>query len=160
MREALTGYDAGLVLSQVQPLDEFTAQFFVGMRIVTAILGGFGALALLLAALGTYGVLAYSVAQRTHEIGVRMALGAESGKLRRMVTRQGLVLAGDRHRPRRAGGAARHPGDRQRHGRHGQGRAADGAGVAVVLALVTVVASWMPARRAAGVDPLVALRGD
>jgi len=160
VREALTGYDAGLVLSQIQPLDEFTDQFFVGMRIVTAILGGFGALALLLAALGTYGVLAYSVAQRTHEIGVRMALGAEGGKLRRMVTRQGMALAG-------IGIALGVPGVLLVTRVIGSAMA-DMAkvepltvlAVAVVLALVTVVASWMPARRAAGVDPLVALRGD
>jgi len=160
VREALTAYDPGLVLSQVQPLDDFTAQFFVGMRIITAILGGFGTLALLLAALGTYGVLAYSVAQRTHEIGVRMALGAESGKLRRMVTRQGLILAG-------LGILIGVPGVVLVTRAIGSTMANMAKvepltvlAVASVLAVVTVLASWIPARRAASVDPLVALRGE
>ncbi len=160
VREALTAFDPGVVLTDVQSLDDFTAQFFVGMRVITTILAAFGILALALAALGTYGVLAYSVSQRTHEIGVRMALGAESGKLRRMVTRQGLVLAG-------IGIAIGVPGVILVT--RAIGSAMENLGkvqpltvlvVAVVLAVVTVLASWMPARRAAKVDPLVALRGD
>jgi len=160
VRDTLTAYDRGLVLSEVQPLDDFTAQFFVGMRIITLILGGFGTLALLLAALGTYGVLAYSVAQRTHEIGVRMALGAEGGKVRRMVTRQGLTLAA-------IGIVLGVPGVilvtraiGSTMANMAEIRPLTVLAVAVVLAVVTVLASWMPARRAASVDPLVALRGE
>jgi putative ABC transport system permease protein len=160
VREALIAYDRGLGLSEVQPLDAYTAQFFVGMQIIATILSGFGMLGLLLAALGTYGVLAYSVAQRTHEIGVRMALGAESGKLRRMITRQGLVLAG-------IGIAIGVPGVILVTRTIGSA-VADLAGVepmtvlavVVVLAVVTLLASWIPARRAAKVDPLVALRDE
>jgi putative ABC transport system permease protein len=158
-REALTAYDPGLVVSEVQPLDEFIAQFFVGMRVITSILAAFGTLALLLAALGTYGVLAYAVAQRTHEIGVRLALGARSGQVRGMVTRQGLILAavgiglgvpGVIAVTRLIGSAM-----------EGFGRVDPAVivGVAAVLAATTVLASWMPARRAARVDPAVALRG-
>jgi putative ABC transport system permease protein len=160
VRDALTAYDRGLVVSPVQPLDEFTDQFFVGMKVVTAILGAFGTLALLLAALGTYGVLAYSVAQRTHEIGVRMALGARGLEVRGMVTRQGLVLAalgigigvpGVIAVTRLVGSVMQ-----------GIGTVEPRAVVAVaaVLAVVTVLASWMPARRAAAIDPAIALRGE
>lgn len=160
VREALSAYDPGLVASQVQTLDEYTEQFFTGMRIMTSILGGFGALALLLAALGTYGVLAYSVAQRTHEIGVRLALGARGAEVRRMVTRQGLLLAG-------LGILIGVPGVvlvTRAIGSTMQNLAdvepLTVLGVALVLAVTTLLASWMPARRAAAVDPLVALRGE
>jgi putative ABC transport system permease protein len=160
VRDALAAYDRGLVLSPVESLDAYTEQFFAGMRVMTSILGAFGFLALLLAALGTYGVLAYSVAQRTHEIGVRMALGARGSEVRGMVTKQGLILAG-------LGMAIGIPGV------IGVAKLVGGvmAGlgtvepmaivvVAAVLGAVTLLASWMPARRAAAVDPVVALRGE
>ena len=160
VREALRAYDPGLMVSQVQSLDDFVAQFFVGMQVVTSILAAFGTLALLLAALGTYGVLAYSVAQRTHEIGVRMALGAKAGQVRGMVTRQGLILAG-------LGIGVGVPGViavTRLVGSTVEGLASveplTVVAVAGVLAVVTVLASWMPARRAAAVDPIVALRGE
>jgi len=159
-REAVTAYDPGLVVSEVQPLDEFIAQFFVGMRVITSILAAFGTLALLLAALGTYGVLAYAVAQRTHEIGVRMALGARAGQVRGMVARQGLVLAGIGIGLGVPGviGVTRLIGSAM----EGFGRVEPAMVlvVALVLAGTTLLASWMPARRAATVDPAVALRGE
>ncbi|MGD2115794.1 MAG: ADOP family duplicated permease, partial [Acidobacteriota bacterium] len=160
VREALSAYDPGLVVTQVQSLDEFTQQFFVGMQMITAILGGFGTLALLLAALGTYGVLAYSVAQRTHEIGVRIALGARGAEVRRMVTRQGLLLAvlgiglgvpGVILVTRAIGATMANMAEVE---------PLTVLAVALALTVVTLFASWMPARRAAAVDPLVALRGD
>ena len=160
VRDALAAYDPGLVLSPVQPLDEFTSQFFVGMRVISTILGVFGFLALLLAALGTYGVLAYSVAQRTHEIGVRMALGARGGEVRSMVTKQGLLLAGLGLGIGIPGviGVTRLIGSVM----NGLGTVEPMAvvTVALVLAAVTLLASWMPARRAAAIDPIVALRGE
>ncbi len=152
-------FDANVAIPQLQSLVAFVDQFWVGQRVFTVILSGFGFLALALAALGTYGVLAYSVARRTHEIGVRIALGADRGRVVRMVTRQGMTLGGI-------------------------GLALGGvfvfwvtklitallqgfvpvdvwqpvAGVGLLLVFVTLVASFVPARRAAGVDPIEALR--
>jgi len=160
VRDTLTAYDRGLSVSPVQALDTFTDQFFVGMKVVTSILGAFGTLALLLAALGTYGVLAYSVAQRTHEIGVRMALGARAPEVWGMVTRQGLTLAGIGIGIGVPGviGVTKLVGSVMQ----GIGRVEPLAVVFMVglLAVVTLLASWMPARRAAAVDPATALRGE
>ena len=121
-------------------------------------LGAFGALALLLAALGTYGVLSYVVAQRRREIGIRIALGAERGRVLGLVMRQGLVMAGT--------GLADRPGRsvpaRPRHGLAAFRRAAVGPGDARRRRRLPVVAAalacYIPARRATRVDPMVVLR--
>jgi putative ABC transport system permease protein len=136
------------------------------------LLSFFGALALLLAAIGLSGVLAYSVAQRTNEIGVRMALGAQTADVLRLVIWQGmkLVLLG------LAVGALCGYGlkrllasqyfDRRAWQRQMADRLYDVNGtdpstlavIAVLLTLVALVACWLPARKAAQVDPLDALR--
>lgn len=127
-------------------------------RTAAWMLGGFGVLALLLAALGIYGVLAYSVSRRTREIGVRMALGAEMHDVLRLILRQGagLVFAGLLVGVLAASGLVQGlrgflfgviPMDPLTF-----------AGVILLLAVVGALACWIPARRAAQVDPLVALR--
>lgn len=93
LRGAIQSIDPDMALSQIQTMEEYVAQFFVGVQIFNAVLGGFGLLALLLASLGTYGVLAYSVSRRSHEIGIRMALGAKGGQVVRMIAKQGIVLS-------------------------------------------------------------------
>ena len=127
-------------------------------RFSAALLAAFAAAALLLAALGVYGVLSYTVAERTSEIGVRMALGAERGRVVRQIFGQGAALAG-------AGVVA---GAVAAFGlAHVLGSLLVGvsvrdpvvyATVAGVLALVAVVAAWVPARRASRIDPVTALR--
>jgi predicted permease len=127
-------------------------------RAASALAAGLGALALLLAALGLYGVMAFSVAQRTREIGIRMALGAQAGSVQRLVVKQGmsLVLIGV------SIGAPVSLALAQvmKSLLFGLG-AADPAtygGVVLLLAIVALLACWAPARRAARVDPMVALR--
>ena len=115
-------------------------------------------LALLLAAVGVYGVIAYSVHQRTHEIGIRMALGAAPVQVLRAVVREGLTLAlvGVALGMAGALGAVRLIA----HYLYGV-RTSDPVTfiiVACVLVIVAAAASYVPARRAAGVDPLIALR--
>jgi putative ABC transport system permease protein len=118
----------------------------------------FGLMALLLSAIGVYGVMSYSVSQRIHEIGVRLALGAQPGDVRRMVTRQALKLTG-------TGLAIGLPVAL------GLGRVMASALFGVVsldltvfaaftlaLAFVAFLSSYLPARRASKVDPIIALR--
>jgi ABC-type antimicrobial peptide transport system permease subunit len=129
-------------------------------RLWASLFGSFGTLALVLAAVGVYGVMAYTVSQRTREIGIRMALGARGGDIVRRVVGQGAVLAA-------AGvglgiigalGAAR----LMRGVLYGVQPVDPFAFlfIPLLLAGVALLASWLPARRAARVDPMVALRSE
>ena len=139
-------------------LEEHVGTSLLPQRVAAGVLGAFGVVALLLAAVGLYGVVAFAVAQRTREIGIRSALGARSGDLMRLMLRQGLVLAG-------VGLVVGLPiafaAARLLSGFLLGGSSADPlvfALAAAALTLVTLLASWIPARRAARVDPMVALR--
>jgi ABC-type antimicrobial peptide transport system permease subunit len=139
-------------------MEELRAATTWEQRFFGALMGAFAGQALLLACLGVYGVLAYAVSRRTHEIGVRLALGASPANVVGLVVRRGARLA--------AAGVALGLVLSLAVGRllqvilYGVSGAdlTAFAAMAAVLAGVVLLASWLPARRAAGVDPIAALR--
>jgi len=150
--------DKDQAVAYVMSMDQLASESLAPQRIITLLLGIFAGSALLLAAVGMYGVISYSATQRTHEIGIRMALGARSADVLKLVVGQGLVLvlAGVVIGLAGALGLMRFVSSLL----YGV-RASDPAtfvSVAAVLTVVALVASYIPARRAAKVDPMVALR--
>jgi putative ABC transport system permease protein len=160
LRAAVGAVDAEVPVSDVRTVREVVSRSVAAPRFTTVLLAVFAAVSLLLGAVGIYGVIAYGVVWRTHEIGVRMALGAQRADVLRMVVGQGLTLV--------AAGVVL-----------GVGASLAGArvlesllfgvsardpltflAVPVLLAGVALLASYLPARRAARVDPMVALRGE
>jgi putative ABC transport system permease protein len=158
VRREVAAVDSTIPILAVQTVRQGLAQSMATPRFNTVLLVGFGALALLLAAVGVYGVIAYSVQQRTHEIGIRMALGAAPSQVLREVVGEGVLMAVAGVGLGLAGavGAVRLIA----HYLFGV-RTTDPAAfmlVSCVLLIVAAAASYVPARRAARVDPLVALR--
>jgi len=158
MRAVVRDVDKDQPVQTVATMTQLIAFATAEQRFQTRLLGAFSLLALLLAAVGIYGVLAYSVAQRTHEIGIRMALGAEAGDVLRMVLHRTLALAATGIA---IGAAAALATTRVLANFLFEVKPSDPATfvtVAALLAGVAVLASWIPAHRAAGVDPVEALR--
>jgi predicted permease len=148
----------GLPVSDVRTMGEVVDRATSRQQFNMWLMSAFGAAALLLAAIGLYGLLAYSVEQRTQEIGIRLALGADAGGVRRMIVWQGLRLAlvGITVGLAGAFGLSRFLSTLL----FGV-RASDPAvfvGVPIVLAIVAIAAAWVPARRASRVDPVQAMR--
>ena len=150
--------DPDLPMANVRTMDQIIDQTMASDRFNTALFGAFAVVALLLAAIGIYGVMSFVVAQRTHEIGLRMALGAGRARVVREVIREGMLTA-------LVGivlGSA---------GAYGVGRAMQGmwydvgamdpaafSVVAITLLASALLACFIPAHRAASVDPMSALR--
>ena len=158
VRRVITGMDSLLAASNVATMEQEMSSSLTDRRLTLVLLGLFASLALVLAVVGVYGVTAYAVSQRTQEIGVRMALGAQRGDVLMMVLKQGLLLTVAGVIPGFLGalGLTRvmkgllygiSPGD-----------PATFATVVLVLFLVTAAACYVPARRATKVDPITALR--
>ena len=158
LRAAIWGLDNQLAVAQVQTMDEVISESTASRRFNLYLLSAFAAAALLLAAIGIYGVVAYSVGQRTQEIGVRMALGAARSDVLRMVLGPGMVLTLIGVALGVAGALAF---TRLLSSMLFGVRPTDPFTfviTAVVLGLAAGLASYIPARRAAKVDPMVALR--
>jgi predicted permease len=160
IRDAVRASDRTLPIYATEPLDVVLASTVVPRRVNTMLLTTFGALALVLAVIGIYGVLAYSVGQRTREIGIRMALGARPTAMVELVVRQGLMLACIGVTIGLIGAAA---ATRYMEGMlHGvQPRdPLTFASVGLGFLAVAIAASCLPARQAATVDPLTTLRAE
>ena len=160
VREAIREVDPQLALVELAPMREVVASTVSAPRFLVALIALFGALALVLAAVGIYGVVAYVVGWRAREIGIRVALGAESGRVVRWALWSGLapVLAG-----LAVGVAAALASSRVLASALYETSPTDPgvfAGVVAALAAVAVVAAGIPALRAARVDPIIALRQD
>jgi putative ABC transport system permease protein len=158
VEQAVHAVDPDQAISHVESMEQVLSASVARPRLESILLGIFAGVALLLAAIGLYGVLAYSVSQRTREIGIRMALGANPAQLARGIVRDGLglMLAGI------IGGlAASFALTRLLRSLLYHISPADPLTIAAVCALLLVVglfASWLPARRAAAVDPVGSLR--
>ncbi|TMA72592.1 MAG: FtsX-like permease family protein [Deltaproteobacteria bacterium] len=160
LRADVAALDPDLPLSAARPLAQIVNESVNEQRFQMTLLSIFAVLALALAALGIYGVTAYSVAQRTREIGIRMALGADSSLVRRMVVGSGLRLALAGVAVGLAGALA---GTRVLASLVYRVSTTDPltlASTAAVLVISALLASWIPARRATRVDPAVSLRAE
>ncbi|HEY6487856.1 MAG: ABC transporter permease [Terracidiphilus sp.] len=160
VRKALASVDASLVLNSIDPYSKVVSSDFQQENMIATLTSLFGLLGLVLAAIGLYGVMSYTVEQRTNEIGLRMALGAERKHVVAMVLRGALwqvgiglgigiplaVLAGKLMKDQLFGVVPWDPTML--------------ASATVLLALAALVASLVPVRRAAGVEPMIALRTD
>jgi putative ABC transport system permease protein len=160
VRTEVLAMDKDQPLGNPRRLDEVMSASLGERRFQMTLLALFGGIALSLAALGIYGVIAYSVAQRSREIGIRMALGAPAGQVERMVVGAGLKLAGLGIVLGSLGAFAL---TRSLQTVLYQVSALDPVtflAVAGLLAGVAVLACWAPARRAARVDPMLSLRAE
>jgi predicted permease len=160
LRAEVAALDPDLPVSDLRTMNNHLGIALMPARIAGAVLGVFGGLGLLLAAVGMYGVMSYSVAQRRREIGIRVAVGAARSQVLSLVMRQGLRLVGLGTVFGLAGAII---GWRVIRGMlYGAGTfdAATFVGVPVVLIVVAAFAIWFPARRAAAVDPMVALQSE
>jgi putative ABC transport system permease protein len=155
---AIHSVDPDLALDQVRTMDQLVDESLAGDRFVLLLFAGFAGAALVLASIGIYGVMSFVVAQRTHELGLRMALGASPRDVQFLVLREGILLA--------LSGLVLGLGGTYFVGRTMKSllyeiTAIDPAAltaVGAVLVLTAILASYLPARRAMRVDPMVALR--
>jgi len=160
MQREMRNLDTTLPLYGMKTLKDHMKIPLFPAKMAAGALGSFGVLALVLAAVGIYGVMSYVVAGRTREIGLRMALGAQTGNVSRLILRQGMTLAliGSCVGLAIAFGATRllksvlygvNPADPLTF-----------LGVTLLLGTVALLACWIPARRASRVDPMIALRAE
>ena len=158
LRRKMSAIDPNSAGLTAMPLSDYISAAWFGPRIASLFLGVLGVISMLLAGVGLYGVMAYSVSQRTREIGIRMALGADPEGVLRMVMRRGLLLALSGIAAGLAIALAATPQIAPLLYRVSPADPVSIAGAALFLIVVAVLASLIPALRATRVDPIVALR--
>ena len=157
---AVHSVDPQIALARLRTLDQVKNESLAEDRFTMILFGGFAAVALLLAAVGIYGLMAYSVSQRTQEIGLRLALGSSKGRVIWLVLQEASLLAAIGLGIGLVGSVF--VGRTMRSALYGVG-AMDFSvtmSVGVILFLTALFASYWPARRAASIDPMQALRTD
>jgi len=160
LRSAVAGINSSVPVTRVRTMDDLVATSVAAPRALAVLLLGFGALAIVIGAVGVYSLIAYIVSWRTREIGLRLALGAQRWQIVLGVVRESLFLALAGCVAGMAGAIAL---SRVLHSFLFEVSAVDPLTfglVPVLMAMVAVAAAWIPARRAAGVDPMEALRAD
>ena len=160
LRSAVAGINSSVPVTRVGTMDDLVATSVAAPRALAVLLLGFGALAIVIGAVGVYSLIAYIVSWRTREIGLRLALGAQRWQIVLGVVRESLFLALAGCVAGMAGAIAL---SRVLHSFLFEVSAVDPLTfglVPVLMAMVAVAAAWIPARRAAGVDPMEALRAD
>ncbi len=158
IRNQVRAVDLNVPVNQVVRMDERLSNSVAPRRYQTLLFGAFAALALVIATVGMYGVLSYAVSRRTHEIGVRMALGAQVGDVLRMVVRQGMRLTLIGVALGLAASLALTRVMKNLLFNVSPTDSATFASITLLLVIVALLASYIPARRATKVDPLTALR--
>jgi len=160
VQQAVSALDENLPVYKIAPLSTYLTDALTPQRLASRLISGFGLLALLPASIGLYGVMTYAVAQRTQEIGIRMAPGAQTRDVLKLIVRQGMTLAS---LGVALGLAASLALTRLIKGLLFGVSATDPltfAPIARLLTAVALLACRIPARRATKVDPMVALRCD
>jgi putative ABC transport system permease protein len=160
VRKELAAVDGTIPLTSVRVFDDYVSRSLARPRFNTLLLSIFAGTALLLTAIGIYGVMAYSVSQRTNEIGIRIALGAGKNSIFRLIVGQAMTLVGISLVVGLAGAFA---ATRLLNSLlFGVGASDPGtfAGIVLLVSVVAFIAAWVPARRATRVDPIIALRAE
>lgn len=160
LREAVRSVDSTQPLDEVLAMEELITRSMAGRRMNLVLLGTFSLIALVLATAGLYGVISYVVSQRTREIGIRMALGARPGEVVKMMMMQGYLLAGMGVAIGLTGALALSRFmDSLLYGINARDALTFGA-VSALLGGITLLATWVPARRASRVRPSIAMRSE
>jgi ABC-type antimicrobial peptide transport system permease subunit len=161
IRHTVASIDASIAVTDVRTMPQVVSEYLSPWSLLMALLAIFAALALVVAGIGVYGVMAYAVRERTHEIGIRMALGAGRGEVVGMVVRNAMRLAiwGAVFGVLGALAVTRVLSSLLLYGVRPTDPAVLG-GVTALLAVVALLASWLPARCASAVDPMIALRSE
>jgi putative ABC transport system permease protein len=160
LRAAVKSMDSELPLDEVYTMEEVISRSTAARRLNLTLLGAFAVIALVLSTAGLYGVISYTISQRTRELGIRMALGAQPSDVVKLVVRQGVVLAA-------LGVGAGLVGafglsrllERLIYGVSTRDPLTFGS-LALLMGAIALLATWMPARRASRVDPIIAIKSD